>query len=186
MNEQQQQQGAAQDLIPAGNCDAVCTGEVQYGESSKGTEQIGVGLEIGGHLATAILYFSAEATQYSIPKLKACGWSGSGDIGPQIKGKRCRVSVKYENYTNPETGETSRNMKINIFDGNGGMKFEKPMDEQRKSRFLTSLAQKAAGSGAPQQVGGYPPSWDQSGPGPAATAPQQPQAPTGRFSLGGK
>lgn len=166
-----------QDTIPAGNYDAVCTGDVQYGETSKGNDQIGIQLDIQGHLATAILYDTPGARPYTIAKLKACGWTG-GDIGPQIKGKPCRVSVKYEPWTNPETGETSRNMKVDIYDGSGGITFSKPMSDSKKSQFLASLSQAA---GVAQQGGPDP--WEVNGHQPPTQSTQTQTAPAGRFSL---
>lgn len=175
--------------IPAGNYDGVCTGEVQYGQSSNGVDQVGVEVEISiprGEGAfepsrvTSILYFSSNAKPYSLSKLKACGWSGSGDIAPQIKGKPCRIGIKYEPYTNPETDETKQTMKVNIFDGGGGITFQKPMSDSQKSNFLATLSQ---GASAPTQAGGYPASWDQNGPAKPIQATPQTQ-PSGRFSLG--
>jgi len=165
--------------FPAGSYDAVCTGEVQYGTTSNGNDQIGLSLEVHGpegfeaFFCTALLYFSPNAKQMSIAKLKACGWSGSGDIGPQIQGKPCRVGISYEEYK----GE--QKMKVNIYDRPPGIKFDKPMDEQQKSKFLASLAASAGGPTKPTN-NGYPPGWDDPI-GPPADAP-----PKGRLSLGGK
>ena len=166
--------------FPAGSYDAVCTGDVQYGTTSNGNDQVGIGLEVHGpegfeaFMCTAILYFSPNSKQMSIDKLKACGWNGSGDIGEQIKGKPCRIGVKYEEYN----GE--QKMKVNIYDRSPGIKFDKPMDAAAKTRFLTSLSA-AAGGPTKAADNGYPPGWDVDPIGP----PQQ-QAPKGRLSLGNK
>lgn|GEM_PF-2139817 len=170
--------------FPAGSYDAVCTGEVQYGYSSGGNDQVGINLEIHGpegfesFHCTAILYFSPDAKQMSIDKLKACGWNGSGDIAPQIQGKPCRVGVSYKEH------EGKLQMKVNIYDRAPGIKFNNVMDERKKSQFLASLASSAGGGGTRVKDNGYPAVWDEQDVGPPPDAP--PAQARGRLSLGGK
>lgn len=144
--------------LAEGYYDAVCTGEVQFGHSSKGTEQVGIGLMVDDTFVTSILYFSDAAKQASIDKLKACGWSGSGIIADQIKGKTVRVGVKYEEY------EGKMQLRVSIFDRSGGMQFQNKMDAQKQASFMKEL--EAAAKVAPtakKPAGGYPADWDKPG-----------------------
>lgn len=165
--------------LAAGNYDMICTGEVQYGQSNNGTDQVGIELDIGGVVVTSILYFSPGAKPFSLTKLKACGWSGNGDIGSQIKGNTVKGRVKYEEYKTDQ-GELKTSMKVDIFDGGGGIVFQKPMSDSQKASFLTGLAQGAPAAPA----GGYPSTWDSGSASTPATAPNGPKA--GSFSLGSK
>jgi hypothetical protein len=132
---------------------------IQYGVAKSGTDQVGVGLEITqgpnkGQRSTSILYFSDEAAQYSVKKLRACGFTGD-DLGslilpgsndpetgigkPSWKAVEVDISLTTESYVNDQ-GETKSTQKCNIYDGEGGqMVFQNQMkaDEVRgfASRF---------------------------------------------------
>jgi hypothetical protein len=181
MNDQAQNQNPpAKKLLAAGIYDMLCTGEVQYGTSTAGFDEVAVQVEVEDRRLTAKMYFSPSSEAFSRAKLKACGYSGTGDIGPQIKGHVVKGSIKHDTYQDKTTGEMKVSMKVNIFDGEGGgVQVQKPMSDSQKANFLARLATPGA---PPGPGGGYPPAWD------AKTAPTvsnggAPAAKTGSFSL---
>jgi len=142
-------------MIPAGKCTVRgIKGSEQYGNTEKGTPQIGIDLEIiGGELegatATTVLYFSEAAQQYSIARLRALGWAGD-DLAnlDGIDSAEAIALVKYE------TWEGEERMRIEIMTGGGGMKFKTTMNDQQKRMFAASMKPIAAASkpkGAPAQ-----------------------------------
>lgn len=154
---------STEQTLVEGFYNAVCTGEVKYGATDKGTKQVGVELKVEGKSVWAILYFSDKAKEFSIDKLKACGWDGVGAIEPQIKGNAVRAGIKYEEY------EGKLRMKVDIFTGGGGFKFKGEMDDGTKADFMKEL-RAMAGGGAPS----YPKDWDAVKPEATGAEPRKP------------
>ena len=140
--------------VEEGFYDAVCTGEVQFGDSDKGG-QLAVELSIPSlenTTVTSVLYFSPAAKPYSVAKLKACGWDGEADdIGASVKGNPVRIGVRYEQW------EGKEQMRVNIFDDTARrFRFKKTMSDSAKANFMADIKSKVPG-----QAGGYPADWDQ-------------------------
>lgn len=168
-----QQQQTTTNLIPVGDYAFEVTGEVMYGKGTKG-EQVALELELtmpdgGKRRGWTVLFFSPDAQQYAIDRLKTIGWQGG--LVEKTKGARGRARVTHEKYT--KDGQTKTKATIEILTG-AGFKFNNPLSDSEKEGFLARIAQfqPPAGNGA---KGGYPPNWDQPGPGGAA--------PTSDFSL---
>jgi hypothetical protein len=162
-------------MIHAGRYEAKCV-SVQYGLSENGTDQLALGMEIlagekQGSLVTAVLFFSDDAAPYSIPKLRATGWTGDaldklikegtedGDgVGqPSWLATPCDISVSYEEYRNRQV------MRVNILDGQGKFKFKKGMDTEGRRKFgarFKSLVEQTVGGGSSPNP---PPASDQKG-----------------------
>lgn len=180
--DEQQSSAPAEDEIPAGRYTGTCTGELQFGNSGdNGTETMAVEIQMpdGDRTVWSTLYFSQAAKEMSKAKLKACGWSGKGNVAEQIRGKSVKFSIKYEEY------QGDRKMKVNIFDGNGGFKFKNEMSESARDQFLASLEEDEGPGAAPSSPGpakaggkgGYPKDWDKN------KAPTAPAKKAGGFSL---
>lgn len=152
-----------QNQLTEGFYNAVCTGEVKYGATDKGTKQVGVELKIETTAVWAILYFSEKAKEFSIDKLRACGWDGVGAIEPQIKGQTVRAGIKYEEF------EGKLRMKVDIFTGGGGFKFKAEMDDGTKADFMKEL-RAMAGDTKPA----YPKGWDDVKPEATNAEPRKP------------
>lgn len=148
--------------------DGICTGDVQVGYSSNGTEQVAIGIQLkggpgDGFTVTSVLYFTADAKDMSIEKLKACGWSGKGMLDAQIKGHPVRVGISYDEYQGKVT------MKVNIVDGNRGFKMKNLMTDSAKSDFFARLEAEASAPPKEEQKG-YPADWDKPKEGPPVAA----------------
>ncbi len=145
-----------EELLP-GNYTGLCTGEVKYGRGEKG-EQVALELQMpdGETYVWSILYFSPLARERSIAKLKACGWTGKGDIGSQVKEHPVRFQIKFEMYAKTPDAEPERKIKVDIFDGAGGFKIKNEMTDSERDNFIASLT----GSGDARS---YPAEWDGTG-----------------------
>ncbi len=136
--------------IPAGMYKGrAIAGSEQYGVTSKGNDQIVIDVDVPslGRSLSVFLNFSENAAQYSIDKLRACGWSGedlTNLIG--LDKNEVDVNVKYESYN----GE--QKMKVDIFSGGGRVKLESPMDDKQKRAFAARMKVyvKPAASGQPR------------------------------------
>ena len=173
-------------------CRAIA-GSEQYGLSDKGTEQVAIELELldgddAGERVITFLYFTPEAAEFSIDRLRALGWTGMNPA--QLAGlgtTEARVRIRYEMYNNEER------MKSDVLTGTG-FRFQSQMDEPRRRQFgaqwerFVVAREKAGGApraGAPpaqrpqpqngaapaarpqMAAGGYPAEWDGTGPDPA-------------------
>lgn len=107
-------------------------GSEQYGQSSKGTDQIAVDLAIEtGETVTAVLPFTQNSVEYSVKKLRACGWKGDDlDNLEGIDANEVTVEIKEEEW------EGKVRMKADI--KYGGFTFETPMDAPSRKRFAAS------------------------------------------------
>lgn len=110
----------------------------QYGTSKEGTEQIALDLEIPSlnRCLTTFLFFTDNATEFAIQRLRACGWTGD-DVTKLvgIDTNEIDVSVKYETYQGKER------MKVEIATNGGGrVKLQATMDEKAKRSFGARVA----------------------------------------------
>jgi hypothetical protein len=88
-------------------------GSEQYGQTSKGNDQIVIDLDLEtGDRVSTFLFFSEKAAPHSIKRLRACGWKGN-DLS-DLKGigaEEVDVRVYYEDYEGKES------MKVEIATG---------------------------------------------------------------------
>ena len=123
-------------------------GSEQYGQTKNGNDQIVIDLnllDIGEKVST-FLVFTDKAAEYSLDRLRACGWKGD-DLSnlDGIDANEVEVEVKYEQYN----GETK--MKVQIITGGGAVKLKDQLDDKGKKAFAAkyrdlakSVAPKAA------------------------------------------
>lgn len=105
------------------------------GESSKGTEYIGIPLEVtegprAGDQITWYGYLSDAAFDNTVKRLAEV-FSFDGDLDALVAGRitfdamPCSIETEIENYTNPESGESKPTCKVkwlNSADGGSGIK----------------------------------------------------------------
>lgn len=121
-------------------------GSEQYGQTSNHNDQIVLDLDLLdiGEKVSTFLVFSDKAAEYSIDRLRACGWSGD-DLGnlDGIDANEVEVEVKYETYQ----GELK--MKVQIVTGGGRVKLKDQLDDKGKKAFAAKyrdLAKSVAGA----------------------------------------
>lgn len=122
-------------------------GSEQYATNPKnGNEQIAVDFDIPSlsRALTVFFYFSENASQYAVEKLRACGWTGD-NIGSLtgIDANEVDISIKYEVY------EGKERMKVDVSTGGGRVKLENQMDEKAKRAFAARMKSFVAGSAKP-------------------------------------
>lgn len=145
-------------------------GSEQYGTTSKGNDQIVLELDLLdiGERVSTFLVFSDNSAEFSVDRLRACGWEGEDLSNLQgIDRNEVSVSVWYEEYQGKEQ------MKVEIATGGGRVVLDAPMDDKAKrafgARFRHLTKPTAANPGARSQGG------DTSFPH-GANAPRQPQS----------
>jgi len=130
-------------------------GSEQYGQTSKGNDQIVIDLELIdiGERVSTFLVFSDAAAKYSLERLRALGWS-SNDLSDLsgIDANEVDVEVKYEEY------QGEQKMKVQIRTGNG-VKLKDQLDDKAKKAFAAKYKSLAATTPAP---GGVAPKADAS------------------------
>jgi hypothetical protein len=126
-------------------------GSVQYGTSSNNNAQIAIDfVTTDGAVATVVLPFTANAAEYSVKKLRACGFEGndpSNLVG--IDRNEVTLTLKYETYQGEERA------KWDIMAG--GMKLNKPMTDQEKRKFAAEFRSFFAANGSTQGNGAAAP-----------------------------
>ena len=167
MTQQDPQTPSTSNILPIGDYNAVVTGEVQYGTGAKG-EQVAIQLALTmpdgtQRLAWTKLFFSPDAIQYAMERLKTIGWPGGNTLIEKCKDAKCRVRVKHTSYEN-DRGEQKVGAEVDILTG-GGFAMKNPLDEAKKVGFLQRISQyvpptNGAKGGAPAAGGGYPANWD--------------------------
>ncbi len=130
-------------------------------------------LDLGGQLVTSYLSFHPNAAEYSVARLKACGWDGS-DALPFVGIDRNEivVEIKYETYK----GKTSMKAEIKTIG-----RFKHALAPAVAKSFMSDLVRNAAildkAAGAPTAgarpvtkpaAQAYPADWDKAGPAKAA------------------
>lgn len=156
-------------MITAGDYEgAAVKGGVQFGESEKGTLQIGItmdlfkGEENVGQMTT-ILYFSDGAAVYSYERLRLMGWEGedSQDIDKldAIFGTRVPVRVTApEEYVAADGTKKLGQSKLEILTGGGTLQFNKPLTPDIFKARLAAIGGSSGGGGnAPSNGGGSKP-----------------------------
>jgi len=117
----------------------------QYGESNNQTPQINLDVELqldGGKTfrATTPLYFSPAAAQYSIDRLRACGWKGADLTNLEGVGdNEVSVEVSHEEY------EGDLKTKVQIMSGAGRFNVANPVE---KASWAAKVAAITGNSGA--------------------------------------
>lgn len=136
---------------------------VQYGETSNGSLQIGIDMELfddkGVSIGsmTTLLYFTEAAAIYSYERLRAMGWKGQGpdeiDKLDDIFETKVPVRVTVpEAYTAADGTEKMGSSKLEILTGGGSLKLSNPVEVSQFKARLRSLG--AAPPPAGQSSGG--------------------------------
>ena len=109
---------------------------LQFGYSSKGTEQLGISflLENGRHIA-AYLYFSEAAADRSIESLRTMGWKGDDLFALTVEDLPEQVSLVIE----PEEYEGKWTSKVKWINRAGGLNMADPMDDARRRQFAARM-----------------------------------------------
>ncbi len=125
-------------------------GSEQYGQTSNGNDQIVIDLDLFelGEKVSTFLVFTDKAAQYSLDRLRACGWTGD-DLSnlSGIDANEVDVSVKYEMW------EGQERMKVQILTGGGAVKLKDQLDDKGKKAFAAKyrdLAKTVAAPKAPE------------------------------------
>lgn len=133
-------------------------GSVQFGETDKGTLQIGIDMAIfdktGEQLGqmTTLLYFSESAMTYSFERLRLLGWKGQSpaDIRKLDDIFDTRVPVRVtapESYVAADGTTKMGSSKLEIITGSGRVEFQKTMTQDMFANRLQAL-----GGGGPVSV----------------------------------
>jgi len=144
-------------------------GTATLGVSSKGTDQVGVEIEIlegpgAGEKKTWYGYFTEATAQRTVESLKHMGWSGVwGELAETVGTKECVAVLDWETYNGVES------LKVQWINAAGGVAMKQTMDAGSRAAFEARMKSTVAGvfGGAPAK------------PAPRAAAPQRP-APQGR------
>lgn len=122
-------------------------GSEQYGQTSNGNDQIVIDLDLLdiGEKVSTFLVFTDAAAQYSLDRLRACGWTGD-DLAnlTGIDANEVDVQVKYEEYK----GE--QKMKVQILTGGGAVKLKDQLDDKGKKAFAAKYRDLARSVAAPK------------------------------------
>ncbi len=109
----------------------------QYGESVNGHPELILDLDLkiddqgGTQRVSTPLYFSTDASEYSIARLRACGWKTNElDNLEGVGDNEVDVEVRHEPWTNPETGQNEMTTKVQIVSGGGRFNTAKPVDKK--------------------------------------------------------
>ncbi len=110
-------------------------GSMQFGQSSKGNDQIAIDLLLdSGETVTAFLNFSEAARPYSEERLVALGWAGAGHPLDEAElHKEVEVDIGYRDY------QGKQQMDVNIVGSGGRVKLKSTMDDGQKNAFLERL-----------------------------------------------
>lgn len=124
-------------------------GSEQYGQTSNGNDQIVIDLDLPdiGEKVSTFLVFTDKAAQYSLDRLRACGWKGD-DLSnlDGIDANEVDVEVKYEMYQGQEK------MKVQIVTGGGAVKLKDQLDDKGKKAFAAKYRDLAKSVAAPKAV----------------------------------
>lgn len=110
-------------------------GSMQFGQSSKGNDQIAIDLLLSsGQTVTAFLSFSEAARPYSEDRLVALGWAGVGNALDEAELTReVEVDISYRDY------QGKQQMAVDIVTGGGRVKMKTTLDDAQKKAFLQRL-----------------------------------------------
>ncbi len=111
-------------------------GSMQFGQSSKGNDQIAIDLLLapGGQTVTAFLNFSEAAKPYSEERLVALGWAGVGhELDEAELNREVEVDISYRDY------QGKQQMDVNIVTSGGRVKLKTTLDDSQKKAFLQRL-----------------------------------------------
>ena len=134
-------------------------GSEQYGESPNGNPELLLQVIIpelaspefpAGRTFTTVLYFSAEAAPYSIPRLRALGWKGNdlSDLSG-IDENEVQINVAWP----VDPGDGKAKLKVQIGSGAGTFSTKKPVDPKAfaaRVGAIAGLPQSAPAQSAPK------------------------------------
>lgn len=131
---------------PIGNYMArAVKGSEQYAPSAGGEPQIAVdfaieGGEQEGATMTVVFSFSGKAPEYSIKKLRQCGWEGDDleDL-TGIDANAVPVRVFDDTYENREGKRVTRRKMEMAWGGDGKFRFDQQMDPRQKKGFAATF-----------------------------------------------
>lgn len=116
-----------------------------FGQTSKGTDQVAVTFEVqpgepeAGNTITWYGYFSEKATKRTLEGLKHAGWTGKPEDFETLAGmgtKDCIVEVELDTYE----GKTRPKVKwVNSLDGGGGAGLKAPLDPAARKSFAARM-----------------------------------------------
>lgn len=121
-------------------------GSEQYGESHGGNPELLLQVIIPelatpdapqGRIFTTVLYFSAEAAPYSIPRLRALGWKGT-DLSDLTGIDENEVMVNIAWPVDP--GDNKAKLKVQIGSGAGTFSTKKPVDPKAFAARVGAIA----------------------------------------------
>ncbi len=130
---------------------------------------IDIDLPEAGRRVTSYLSFHPNAREFSVARLKACGWDGSADLPFRgIDKNAVTVEIKYERYN----GKVSMRAEIKTLG-----RFKHALEPSRARSFMAELAKgaavvdsapgatprPAARQGSAPAGNGYPADWDKPG-----------------------
>lgn len=110
-------------------------GSMQFGQSSKGNDQIAIDLLLEiSQTVTAFLNFSEAAKPYSEERLVALGWAGVGTPLDEAELTReVEVDISYRDY------QGKQQMVVDIITSGGRVKMKTTLDDAQKKAFLQRL-----------------------------------------------
>lgn len=129
--------------IPAGYYPGrAIAGSEQYGRTSGGHDQIVLDLDIPslGRKLTTFLTFSDASAQYSLDRLRACGWAGDDVTNlAGIDANEVDIGIKYK----PKQNGVGEQMEVSIMTGSGGYKIkdENKLTDQERRGFGARMKQ---------------------------------------------
>lgn len=163
--------------------------EWQLGEASTGTPQIGVTFEVieGDHKGDRISgYFalSDAAAEYTLEKVRNCGWTGSditeldSETAVGMGSKIVELVVEPEDQKkdgkpviDEQTGEVKRRLRIQFVNRNGGLAMKSALTDDKKKLLAARMRGKLAAidAKAKREGNGAAP--------PASSGPKSPEPP---------
>ena len=138
--------------IKAGIYKARATGDVQFGVTKNGNDQMVVGLRLAtGETVSAFLVFTDKLWSMQVERLRALGCKGNLPMDTTgIDENEVDVEVTYRTYDGKER------MDVNIFTGGGRVQLQNQMDDAQKRAFAARVAAWSRASGASAQNGAKP------------------------------
>jgi len=140
----------ANDIQPGTYKARLIMSEVQFGETESGKPQMILLADVPDLGTFSVpLFFSAEAAPYSIPKLRAAGWTGK-DLSDLtgLGTKDVLITIKKEMF------EGKERLKVDLA-GGGGFSPAKPLDQKTFAAKVAAITA-AGGGSAPTGSGGAP------------------------------
>lgn len=114
--------------------------EWAWGLSSEGNEQLAIAFDFidhPGHRMTAYLSFTDAAFDYSLKKLRNCGWQGNNfDDMTGLDANEVQLVVDWEEY------QGKRELRIGFINAAGGIALKQVMEPAQRKTFADRMRAK--------------------------------------------